>query len=67
MMEGKIKSYDNSRGFGYIVDPEGNDVFMHITGIISGTPKAIQVGDVVKFVKAKGEQVFQAAKIELAR
>lgn len=55
------------KGFGYIIDPNGNDVFMHITGVISGTPKAIEVGDKVQFVKAKGLHGFQAAKIELAR
>ncbi|WP_413627082.1 cold shock domain-containing protein [Fructilactobacillus vespulae] len=66
-MEGTIKSYDRMKGFGYIIDPNGNDVFMHITGVISGTPKAIEVGDKVQFVKAKGLHGFQAAKIELAR
>ncbi|ANZ58016.1 cold-shock protein [Fructilactobacillus lindneri] len=66
-MEGTIKSYDTEHGFGYIKDPEGNDIFMHITGIISGTPKEIKPGDKVKFVKAKGPHNFQAAKIELAR
>ncbi|USS86400.1 cold-shock protein [Fructilactobacillus cliffordii] len=66
-MQGKIKQYDQSRGFGYLVDDEGQEIFMHITGIIQGNPKLIHAGDPVEFVIAPGKNGPQAAKIRLAR
>ncbi|USS85516.1 cold shock domain-containing protein [Fructilactobacillus myrtifloralis] len=66
-MQGKVKQYDQHRGFGYLIDPAGQDVFMHITGIIQGNPKAIRPGDPVEFVTAPGKHGIQAAKIRLPR
>lgn len=64
-MQGKIKSYQTDRGFGYIEVPNHDDVFLHITGIIAGDPKKIKPGDEVEFVIAKGQHGFQAAKVNL--
>ncbi|USS87263.1 cold shock domain-containing protein [Fructilactobacillus hinvesii] len=66
-MEGKIKQYDRSRGFGYLTTTDGEEIFMHITGIIEGNPKLIQAGDPVEFVISPGKNGPQAAKIRLAR
>ncbi|CAM2826101.1 cold shock domain-containing protein [Fructilactobacillus fructivorans] len=64
-MKGTIKSYERDKGFGYIQVPNSDNVFMHITGIISGNPKQIKAGDSVDFVKAMGQHGFQAAKVVL--
>ncbi|EKK20310.1 hypothetical protein B808_1085 [Fructilactobacillus florum 8D] len=64
-MQGVVKSYQAQQGYGYLLDPEGNDVFFHITGIISGSPQQIRVNMPVEFVQAMGKHGFQAAKIRL--
>jgi CspA family cold shock protein len=33
MSKGIVRRFNNQRGFGFISDSEGNDVFVHYTGI----------------------------------
>jgi CspA family cold shock protein len=35
MNHGKVKWYDEAKGFGFIESSEGKDVFVHRTGLIS--------------------------------
>ena len=34
MLKGKVKWYDETKGFGFITSENGEDVFMHRTGLI---------------------------------
>lgn len=34
MEKGKVKWYDSTKGFGFIVSDDGSDVFMHRTGLL---------------------------------
>ncbi|MBN1118580.1 MAG: cold shock domain-containing protein [Bacteroidales bacterium] len=35
MQQGKVKWYDETKGFGFIESQDGKDVFVHRTGLIS--------------------------------
>lgn len=65
-MLGKIDSYEKNKGFGYIKSNDGEMVFLHITGIIQGDPKTIEIGQEVQFVIAAGVKGPQAAKVKLS-
>lgn len=65
-MLGKIESYEKDKGFGYIKGDNGEMIFLHITGIIQGDPKTIEIGQTVKYVVATGMKGPQAAKVQLS-
>lgn len=48
---GKVKWYDVKKGYGFITDEEGNDYFVHFTGITKGRRKinALDKFDKVEF------------------
>ncbi|GLB47014.1 hypothetical protein WR164_09930 [Philodulcilactobacillus myokoensis] len=64
MLSGKIDSYDQYHGFGYIKGDNGEKLFFHVSGLLNhnDVPK---VGKMVNFVVAYGARGPQAAKITL--
>ena len=46
-MEGKVKFFNEAKGFGFITDSEGKDHFVHKSGLKEST--ALKVGDAVVF------------------
>ena len=50
MQSGKVKSWDNQRGFGFIVSDEDDDLFVNVSDLHpSVKPKALREGQTVKF------------------
>ncbi len=50
MQSGKVKSWDSSRGFGFIISDEDDDLFVNISDLHpSVKPKILQEGQSVKF------------------
>jgi len=49
MASGKVKWWDNKKGFGFIAQDTGQDVFVHHTAILGGGFKALNEGDQVTF------------------
>ncbi|HNS47105.1 MAG TPA: cold shock domain-containing protein [Bacteroidales bacterium] len=48
MAKGKVKWYNEAKGFGFIESEEGGDVFVHRTSIVGGTDQ-LQPDQVVTF------------------
>lgn len=46
---GTVKSFDGSKGYGYITPEQGEDVFVHYSAINDGGLKNLTVGDQVEF------------------
>lgn len=66
-MEGKIKWFSNSKGYGFIGREDGPDVFVHYSGIVVDGYRTLQEGDRVSFEivqGAKGPQAARVVKIE---
>lgn len=49
MASGKIKWFDNRKGFGFIAQEGGHDVFVHHTNILGSGFKTLNEGDEVVF------------------
>ena len=49
MASGKVKWWDNTRGFGFIAQEGGQDVFVHHTSVVGKGFKTLNPGDEVMF------------------
>jgi CspA family cold shock protein len=49
MASGKVKWWDNSKGFGFISQEQGQDVFVHHTSILGSGFKTLNAGEEVEF------------------
>ena len=62
-MDGRIKWFNNSKGYGFIGREDGPDVFVHFSGIVGDGYRTLQEGDRVSFEIVQGPQGPQAANV----
>ena len=62
-MKGKVKWFDAAKGFGFIQTEEGNDVFVHYTGIAKDGFKRLDEGQAVSFEITEGKRGPQATNV----
>ena len=66
MTSGKVKWFDNKKGFGFIAQNEGKDVFVHHTCIDGEGFKTLNEGDPVEFDLVDSEKGPKALKVHRA-
>lgn len=62
MTEGTVKFYNRVKRFGFIHGDDGNDYFVHETGIKAGT--SLNEGDKVSFKSVQGDKGPKAEEVE---
>ena len=62
-MKGTVKWFNAKKGFGFISDEEGNDVFLHFSALQMDGFKVLDEGDEVEFEVIDGEKGPQAANV----
>lgn len=62
---GKVKWFDDKKGFGFIVsdDHKNNDVFVHYSALSGEGFKSLNPGEQVSFDLIKGPRGFQAENV----
>jgi len=63
MASGKIKWFDNKKGFGFITDEAGHDFFVHHEVILGEGFKMFYPGDAVTFEAVPGDRGTKAAQV----
>ena len=63
MSKGTVKWFNNQKGYGFISDEEGNDVFVHYTGLNMEGFKSLEEGAAVEFDVTDGEKGPQAINV----
>ena len=64
-VNGTVKWFNESKGFGFIEQESGPDVFAHFSGIAGSGFKTLIEGQQVKFTITQGQKGPQAENIEV--
>ncbi len=63
MNTGTVKFFNESKGFGFIVDNSSKEeIFVHVTGLIDN----IREGDVVNYNTERGKKGMNAVDVKIA-
>jgi cold shock protein len=65
MANGVVKWFNNQKGYGFIEQEDGTDVFVHHTGINATGFKSLNEGDHVSFDVEQGKKGLAAINVSL--
>ena len=60
---GKVKRFNNTKGYGFIEREQGGDIFVHHTAIQATGFRALEEGEAVQFDVVEGPKGLQAANV----
>jgi CspA family cold shock protein len=63
--EGTVKWFNNSKGYGFITQQSGEDVFVHFQSIKGDGFKSLEENDKVEFTITQGPKGLQAADVQV--
>ena len=66
MVKGKVKWFNNQKGYGFITPENGNDVFVHYSAVQGDGYKTLNEGQDVEFDIVKSDKGEQAANVRKA-
>lgn len=67
MSKGTVKWFNNQKGYGFISDESGNDVFVHYSGLAMDGFKSLEEGASVEFDVTDGAKGPQAINVTTIR
>lgn len=65
--QGTVKWFNSTKGFGFIQQEGGDDVFVHFQSIIGDGYKTLDENDKVEFTVVDGPKGLQASEVEVIR
>lgn len=66
-MTGTVKWFNNQKGYGFISDQDGNDVFVHYSGLNMEGFKTLEEGTKVEFDVTDGQKGPQAVNVTVVK
>ena len=63
MNKGTVKWFNSQKGYGFISDEQGNDIFVHFSGLAMDGYKTLEDGQSVSFEVAEGARGLQAVNV----
>ena len=67
MQQGTVKWFNAKKGYGFISDEQGNDVFVHYSGLNMEGFKSLEEGAAVEFEVVEGAKGPQATNVTVVR
>lgn len=65
MPTGRVKWFDERKGYGFIAPESGSDVFVHYTGIEGTGFKTLHEGQEVEFETEQGDKGLKAVNVRI--
>ena len=65
MLRGKVKWFNNEKGYGFIEYPEKDDIFVHYSAIKQDGFKTLKEGDLVEFELLDTSKGYQAKNVKV--
>ena len=62
-MKGTVKWFNDSKGYGFIQAPKGDEIFVHFSAIVADGFRTLSEGDEVEFELRDSEKGPQAANV----
>jgi CspA family cold shock protein len=66
MAQGLVKWFNDAKGYGFITQEDGQDVFVHYSAVQSSGFRSLAEGDRVEFEVTRGPKGLQAANVKKA-
>lgn len=63
MSTGKVKWFNDTKGFGFIVTESGADVFVHYSSIVAKGHRTLEEGEVVEFEMVESDKGLKAENV----
>ena len=63
MTVGRVKWFNDKKGFGFIEQPDGDDIFVHFSVIEGEGFKSLDEGQEVEYEAVQGPKGLQAARV----
>ena len=63
VITGTVKFFNDTKGFGFIEQSHGGDVFVHFSAIVKDGYKSLEQGQQVEFIITEGEKGLQAENV----
>ncbi len=63
-MKGTVKWFNNQKGYGFITSDDGQDIFVHFSGIVAEGFKSLPEGAAVEFDVIDGQKGKQAVNVK---
>lgn len=67
MMIGRVKWFNNEKGYGFIEYKENEDIFVHYSAIEAEGYKSLSEGQLVEFKLVETSKGFQALNVKLVK
>jgi cold shock protein len=66
MAQGLVKWFNDAKGYGFITQEDGQDVFVHYSAVQGSGFRSLAEGDRVEFEVTRGPKGLQAANVKKA-
>jgi CspA family cold shock protein len=66
MAQGLVKWFNDAKGYGFITQEDGQDVFVHFSAVQGSGFRSLAEGDRVEFEVTQGPKGLQAANVKKA-
>lgn len=64
-VKGTVKWFNESKGYGFLSQPEGEDIFVHYTAIQANGFRTLKEGQEVEFNVERGPKGLQASNVTI--
>ncbi len=65
--QGTVKWFNSEKGYGFIHQQSGNDIFVHANSLANSTNKSLEENDKVEYTVTQGAKGPQASDVKLVR